>query len=119
MFQGMPSPFGALTVVSIVLLELPFVPTLLAIIGVAWLMVSRVEYPKPRGVLAVAMLGWIVSAMGLLAAWAFDAPGGQLLLQTGCALQVVLGAVIPLFATARRVNTFRDNRREARAAQLP
>ncbi|MEU8350605.1 CDP-diacylglycerol--serine O-phosphatidyltransferase [Streptomyces sp. NPDC048845] len=118
-FQGMPSPFGALTVVSIVLLELPFVPTLLAIIGVAWLMVSRVEYPKPRGLLAVAMLSWIVLAMGLLAAWAFDAPGGQLLLQTGCALQVVLGAVIPLFATARRVNTFRDNRREARAAQLP
>ncbi|MGX1880669.1 CDP-diacylglycerol--serine O-phosphatidyltransferase [Streptomyces sp. NPDC055287] len=119
MFQGMPSPFGALTVVSIVLLELPFIPTLLAIIGVAWLMVSRVEYPKPRGVLAVAMLGWIVGAMGLLAAWAFDAPGGQVLLATGCALQVVLGAVIPLFATARRVNTFRDNRRVARAAQLP
>lgn len=65
------------------------------------------------------MLSWIVSAMALLVAWAFDAPGGQLLLQTGCALQVVTGAVIPLFATARRVNTFRDNRREARAAQLP
>lgn len=119
MFQGMPGPFGALTVVSIVLLELPFVPTLLAIMGVAWLMVSRVEYPKPTGRLAVAMLGWIVASMGLLAAWAFDAPGGELLLQTGCALQVVTGAVIPLFATARRVNTFRDNRREARAAQLP
>ena len=31
--------------------------------------------------------------------------------------------MIPLFATARRVNTFRDNRRESReesrAAQLP
>ncbi|MEV5311979.1 CDP-diacylglycerol--serine O-phosphatidyltransferase [Streptomyces glaucescens] len=119
MFQGMPSPFGALTVVSIVLLELPFEATLLAVLGTAWLMVSRVEYPKPRGPLAVAMLAWIVSAMGLLAAWAFDAPGGQLLLQAGCALQLVLGAVIPLFATARRVNNIRDNRREARAAQLP
>ncbi|GGQ80623.1 CDP-diacylglycerol--serine O-phosphatidyltransferase [Streptomyces flaveolus] len=118
-FQGMPSPFGALTVVSIVLLELPFVATLLAIIGTAWLMVSRVEYPKPRGRLAVAMLSWIVLSMGLLAGWAFDAPSGQLLLQTGCALQLVMGAVIPLFATARRVNNFRDNRREARAAQLP
>ncbi len=122
-FQGMPSPFGALTVVAIVLLELPFLPTLLAIIGVAWLMVSRVEYPKPRGRLAVAMLSWIVLSMGMLAAWALDAPGGQLLLQTGCSLQVVLGAMIPLFATARRVNTFRDNRRESRAesraAQLP
>ncbi len=119
MFQGMPGPFGALTVVAIVLLELPFLPTLLAIIGVAWLMVSRVEYPKPRGRLAVAVLSWIVLSMGLLAAWALDAPGGQLLLQTGCALQIVTGAMIPLFATARRVNTFRDNRREARAAQLP
>ncbi|WP_327352208.1 CDP-diacylglycerol--serine O-phosphatidyltransferase [Streptomyces sp. NBC_01304] len=118
-FQGMPSPFGALTVVSIVLLELPFYATLMAIVGTAWLMVSRVEYPKPRGRLAVAMLSWIVLSIGLLAAWAFDAPGGQLLLQTGCALQLVLGAVIPLFATARRVNNFRDNRREARAAQLP
>ncbi|MER0483850.1 MULTISPECIES: CDP-diacylglycerol--serine O-phosphatidyltransferase [unclassified Streptomyces] len=122
-FQGMPGPFGALTVVAIVLLELPFVPTLLAIVGVAWLMVSRVEYPKPRGRLAVAMLSWIVLSMGMLTAWALDAPGGQLLLQTGCALQVVMGAMIPLFATARRVNTFRDNRRESRAesraAQLP
>ena len=116
MFQGMPGPFGALTVVSIVLLELPFVPTLLAIIGVAWLMVSRVEYPKPRGRLALAMLCWIMASMGLVAAWAFDAPGGELMMQTGCALQVVLGAVIPLFATARRVHTFRDNRREARTA---
>lgn len=101
------------------LLELPFVATLLAILGTAWLMVSRVEYPKPRGRLAVAMLSWIVLSMGLLAGWAFDAPSGQLLLQTGCALQLVMGAVIPLFATARRVNNFRDNRREARAAQLP
>ncbi len=114
-FQGMPSPFGALTVVSIVLLELPFTPTLLAILGVAWLMVSRVEYPKPRGPLAGAMLGWILLSMTLLAAWAFDAPGGELLLQTGCSLQLVLGAVIPLFATARRVNAFRDHRRELRA----
>jgi CDP-diacylglycerol--serine O-phosphatidyltransferase len=121
MFQGMPSPFGAFTVVSIVLLEMPFIPTLLAIIGTAWLMVSRVEYPKPRGVLAVAMLSWIVSAMAMLGAWALEAPGGALLLQTGCVLQLVLGAVIPCFATARRVNMIRDNRREARAAasQLP
>ncbi|MEV6103973.1 CDP-diacylglycerol--serine O-phosphatidyltransferase [Streptomyces sp. NPDC051940] len=116
-FQGMPSPFGALTVVSIVLLELPFVPTLLAIVGVAWLMVSRVEYPKPRGRLAVATLVWIFISMTCLTAWAFDAPGAAALLQTGCALQVVTAATIPLFATARRVNTIRDNRREARAAQ--
>ena len=37
------------------------------------------------------------------------------MLQTGCSLQLVLGAVIPLFAMARRVHAFRDHRREARA----
>ncbi|NGN64668.1 CDP-diacylglycerol--serine O-phosphatidyltransferase [Streptomyces sp. A7024] len=115
-FQGLPSPFGALTVISVVLLELPFIPTLLAIVGVAWLMVSRVEYPKPRGRLALATLIWAAISMGCLASWALDAPGAQLLLQTGCSLQIVMAAVIPLFATARRVNAFRDNRREARAA---
>ncbi len=59
------------------LLELPFWPTLLAIVGVAWLMVSRVEYPKPRGPLAGAMLSWIVLSMALLTAWAFDAPAAS------------------------------------------
>jgi CDP-diacylglycerol--serine O-phosphatidyltransferase len=118
-FQGMPSPFGAMTVISVVLLELPFVPTVVAIVGVAWLMVSRVEYPKPRGRLAVMTLSWIVISMACLAAWAFDVPGGHRLLQTGAALQVLAALLIPLFATTRRVNTIRNNRREARAAQLP
>ncbi|GAA2491072.1 CDP-diacylglycerol--serine O-phosphatidyltransferase [Streptomyces sp. NPDC059506] len=117
-FQGMPSPFGALTVISVVLLQLPFVPTLLAIVGVAWLMVSRVEYPKPRGRLAVAVLAWVAISIGCLTAWTVGAPGGEQLLKTGAALQVILAAVIPLFATARRANAFRVNRRD-RAAQLP
>lgn len=113
-FQGMPSPFGALTVISVVLMDLPFVPTVLAIVGIAWLMVSRVEYPKPRGRLALVTLVWIVISMACLAAWAFDVPGGHRLLQTGAALQIVAAAVIPLFATTRRVNEMRHNRREAR-----
>jgi CDP-diacylglycerol--serine O-phosphatidyltransferase len=113
-FQGMPSPFGAMTVVSLVLLELPFIPTVLAIVGVAWLMVSRVEYPKPRGRLALITFGWTLVSMGCLTAWTLDVPGGHTLLQTGAALQCCAAAVIPCFATTRRVNTFRANRREAR-----
>jgi CDP-diacylglycerol--serine O-phosphatidyltransferase len=81
-------------------------------------MVSRVEYPKPRGRLAVMTLSWIVVSMACLAAWAFDVPGGHRLLQTGAALQILAALLIPLFATTRRVNTIRHNRREARAAQL-
>ncbi|HEY5832529.1 CDP-diacylglycerol--serine O-phosphatidyltransferase [Streptomyces sp.] len=115
-FQGMPSPFGAMTVVSVVLLELPFVPTVAAIVGIAWLMVSRVEYPKPRGRLALITFCWTLVSMGCLAAWALDVPGGHELLQAGCALQCSAAAIIPCFATTRRVNTFWTNRREARAA---
>ncbi len=117
-FQGMPSPFGALTVISVVLLELPFVPTVAAIVGVAWLMVSRVEYPKPRGRLALATLCWIFLSMACLAAWTVDAPGSTALLHMGASFQLVSAALIPLLATARRINTVRDNRREARAAHL-
>jgi len=113
-FQGMPSPFGAMTVVSLVLLELPFALTVVAIVGVAWLMVSRVEYPKPRGRLALITFCWTLVSMGCLAAWSLNVPGGHTLLQTGAALQCCAAAVIPCFATTRRVNTFRANRREAR-----
>ncbi len=74
MFQGMPSPFGALTVVSIVLLELPFFATLLAILGTAWLMVSPWS-TRSRGAVwrrpccRGSSCRWASSA-----AWAFDAP---------------------------------------------
>ncbi|MCL2554722.1 MAG: CDP-diacylglycerol--serine O-phosphatidyltransferase [Actinomycetia bacterium] len=113
-FQGMPSPFGAMTVVSLVLLELPFVPTVIGIVGVAWLMVSRVEYPKPRGRLALVTFCWTIVSMGCLAAWTLGVPGGHQLLQAGCALQCTAAALIPCFATTRRVSTMRAARREAR-----
>jgi CDP-diacylglycerol--serine O-phosphatidyltransferase len=110
MFQGMPIPFAALTVVSVVLLELPFVVTLLAVLGVAWLMVSRVEYPKPTGKLAFATIGWAAINIGCLVAWAADAPGAEILLVTGCTLQLTLAAVLPLFATVRRIGVARNMR---------
>jgi CDP-diacylglycerol--serine O-phosphatidyltransferase len=57
-------------------------------------------------------------SMGCLTAWTLDVPGGHQLLQTGAALQCVAAAVIPCFATTRRVNTIRANRREARTTAL-
>ena len=33
---------------------------LAGIFAVAWLMVSRIEYPKPKGQLAAIVLGWIM-----------------------------------------------------------
>jgi CDP-diacylglycerol--serine O-phosphatidyltransferase len=115
-FQGMPCPMGALTVISIVLLNPPFIPAVLGIVAVAALMVSRVEYPKPHGVLATATLCWIVVSMGCLAAWAMGLPGGHTLLQIGASLQVALALMAPLMVIRRKVGDVRARRAESRAS---
>jgi CDP-diacylglycerol--serine O-phosphatidyltransferase len=114
-FQGMPCPMGAMTVISIVLLNPPFIPAVLGIVAVAALMVSKVEYPKPHGVLATATLCWIVVSMGCLAAWATGVPGGHLLLQIGASLQVSLALMAPLMVIRRKVGDVRARRAESRA----
>ncbi|MGW5096227.1 CDP-diacylglycerol--serine O-phosphatidyltransferase [Streptomyces nodosus] len=110
MFQGMPIPFAALTVVSVVLLQLPSPITLLVVVGVAWLMVSRVQYPKPVGKMAVATIVWGTVNIGCLAAWVTNVAGAETLLVTGCTLQVALAAGLPLFAAGRRINAMRYGR---------
>jgi len=115
-FQGMPCPMGALTVISIVLLNPPFVPAVIGIVAVAALMVSRVEYPKPHGALATATLCWIVVSMGCLAAWATGVPGGATLLKVGATLQVTLALMAPLMVLRRKVGDVRARRAESRAS---
>ncbi|MEV7027775.1 CDP-alcohol phosphatidyltransferase family protein [Kitasatospora sp. NPDC093558] len=102
-FQGMPCPMGAMTVIAIVLLDPPFLPGLLAIFGAAYLMVSRIEYPKPQGLLATATLCWIVVSIGCLAAWATGLPGGNALLHVGAFAQIALAAMAPLLVIRRKV----------------
>lgn len=102
-FQGMPCPMGAMTVIAIVLLDPPFLAGLLAIFGVAYLMVSQVEYPKPQGLLATATLGWIVVSIGCLAAWATGLPGGDVLMHVGAVAQIALAAMAPLLVIRRKV----------------
>jgi CDP-diacylglycerol--serine O-phosphatidyltransferase len=115
-FQGMPSPMGAMTVISIVLLNPQFVLGAVGIVAVSALMVSQVEYPKPQGKLATATLVWIVVSMGCLAAWATGLPGGATLLQIGASLQVTLALMAPLMVIRRKVGDVRAKRAEARSA---
>ncbi|MFJ6215799.1 CDP-alcohol phosphatidyltransferase family protein [Streptomyces sp. NPDC092296] len=103
-FQGMPCPMGAMTVIAIVLLDPPFIPAMIAIFGVAYLMVSRIEYPKPQGLLATATLSWIVVSIGCLGAWAAGVPGGDVLLRVGATAQIALAAMAPLLVIRRKVN---------------
>ncbi|MGE7435393.1 CDP-alcohol phosphatidyltransferase family protein [Kitasatospora sp. NPDC001175] len=102
-FQGMPCPMGAMTVIAIVLLEPPLLLGLLMILGVAYLMVSRIEYPKPQGLLATATLCWIVVSIGCLAAWAAGLPGGDTLMHIGAIAQITLAAMAPLLVIRRKV----------------
>lgn len=114
-FQGLPAPMGGLTVVSIVLLQPPFVPGAVAILCIAALMVSHIEYPKPTGRLAVAVLAWVTVSMGLLAAWTVGLPGGEALVQTGASLQIALAVLVPVAVLVRKLNRGVRNRRAARA----
>lgn len=101
-FTGMPIPMGAMTVVSIVLLNLPFAVAAIGIVSVSALMVSRIEYPKPQGNLAIATMFGIAASVSCLTLWAMDAPGSDWLLQTGASLQIVLALTIPAVTVTRR-----------------
>lgn len=102
-FTGLPSPFGAMAVITVVLLDPPVLVGTGAVLVVAWLMVSRVEYPKPKGRLAYMVLAWILVSVGCLAAWAMDAPAGNTLLYSGSGLVLVLILAIPFYVvTVRR-----------------
>ncbi|NUU22627.1 MAG: CDP-diacylglycerol--serine O-phosphatidyltransferase [Streptomycetaceae bacterium] len=101
-FQGMPIPFGALTVVSIVLLDPPFLVGAAGVLMTAWLMVSRIEYPKPQGKLAILTMLFIAASVSCLTMWATDSPAGDRMLTMGASLQISLAMAIPVAAMTRR-----------------
>ncbi|MGI5289414.1 CDP-diacylglycerol--serine O-phosphatidyltransferase [Nonomuraea polychroma] len=108
-FMGLPIPMGAMTVISIVLLFQPSIWALIAVLGVAWLMVSRIEYPKPKGQLAAVVLGWIMVNVAFLTFWVAWPEGGDLPIKIGASMQIALVAAIPL----RVLFYKREQRREA------
>ncbi|MEV7970620.1 CDP-diacylglycerol--serine O-phosphatidyltransferase [Sphaerisporangium sp. NPDC088356] len=108
-FMGLPIPMGAMTVVSIVLLFEPSYFTVIGVFAVAWLMVSRIEYPKPKGNLAAVVLAWIMVNVACLTIWAADLTGGDLLIQIGASMQIALVSAIPL-----RVLMFKREQRKER-----
>jgi CDP-diacylglycerol--serine O-phosphatidyltransferase len=95
-FCGLPCPMGALTVVSIVLLDPPVIPAALAIAGVAAMMVSRITFPKPHGPSAVLVLLWIAFSVCCLSCYALGVPGADGLIQTCAYMQIILTLVVPL-----------------------
>ncbi|MBB5784000.1 CDP-diacylglycerol--serine O-phosphatidyltransferase [Nonomuraea jabiensis] len=108
-FMGLPIPMGAMTVISIVLLFQPSVWSLLAVLAVAWLMVSRIEYPKPKGQVLAGVLGWIMVNVAFLTFWVAWPEGGDMPIKIGASMQIALVAAIPLRVLLYK----REQRREA------
>ncbi|MFD9945580.1 CDP-diacylglycerol--serine O-phosphatidyltransferase [Nonomuraea sp. NPDC059023] len=108
-FMGLPIPMGCMTVISIVMLFEANIWSLLAVLGVSWLMVSRVEYPKPKGQLAAVVLGWIMVNVAFLTFWVAFPQGGDLPIKIGATMQIALVAAIPL----RMLFYKREQRKEA------
>ncbi|MFG1946694.1 CDP-diacylglycerol--serine O-phosphatidyltransferase [Nonomuraea sp. NPDC048826] len=108
-FMGLPIPMGAMTVISIVLLFKPSVWALLGVLAVAWLMVSRIEYPKPKGQLAAVVLAWIMVNVAFLTFWVAWPEVGDMPIKIGATMQIALVTAIPL----RMIFYKRELRREA------
>ncbi|GAA5067971.1 CDP-diacylglycerol--serine O-phosphatidyltransferase [Thermocatellispora tengchongensis] len=111
-FMGLPIPMGAMTVVAVVLLFQPSPISLAAIFATAWLMVSRIEYPKPKGQLAAIVLAWIMMNVACLTVWAAWPEGGDNLIKVGASMQIALVTAIPL-----RVLMFKRSQRKERREQ--
>lgn len=120
-FTGLPSPFGAMAVIVIVLLDPPLYVGVTAIVVVAWLMISRVEYPKPQGRLAYAALALILGGIAFITAWAVKIPFGDVLLYSGSSLVLFLLLAIPVYVLVTRRHGEEDHEEEAddAAADLP
>ncbi|MEV2277310.1 CDP-alcohol phosphatidyltransferase family protein [Nocardiopsis sp. NPDC049922] len=101
-FTGLPCPFGAMAVVTVVLMDPPLYAGVCAVLLISWLMVSRMEYPKPRGRKIYAVLGSLATGVALMAAWGVGLPAGDVLIYLMSA--VVLGFIvtIPFYVLATR-----------------
>ncbi|MER7133238.1 CDP-diacylglycerol--serine O-phosphatidyltransferase [Streptosporangium saharense] len=117
-FMGLPIPMGAMTVVAIVMLFAPSIWTVLPIFGIAYLMVSRIEYPKPKGNLAAAVLAWMMINVACLTIWAAGLAGGDTLIKVGAIMQIAMVSAIPLRVLMFKREKRREQRRESEFTSL-
>ncbi|WP_306371557.1 CDP-diacylglycerol--serine O-phosphatidyltransferase [Nocardiopsis sp. CC223A] len=101
-FTGLPCPFGAMAVVTVVLLDPPPTIAAVAVLFISWLMVSRIEYPKPRGRKAYMVLGMLGAGVALVVSWGMGLPAGQWLVYLVSALVLLFIVTVPFHVLATR-----------------
>ncbi|MBR8741497.1 CDP-diacylglycerol--serine O-phosphatidyltransferase [Nocardiopsis sp. MG754419] len=107
-FTGLPCPFGAMAVVTIVLLDPPVLVGVAAVLLVSWLMVSRMEYPKPKGRKAYVVLGMLAVGVVLMVAWGLGLPAGDALIYLMSAAVLIFILTIPFYVIATRREALRS-----------
>lgn len=108
-FTGLPSPFAAMAVVTVVLLDPPVYTGLAAVLLISWLMISRMEYPKPRGKKVYVVLAVIAVSVALLSVWALGLPAGDVLIYFMCTMMLLFIVTVPCYVlTTRRTSVERD-----------
>ncbi|MEK6975430.1 MAG: CDP-alcohol phosphatidyltransferase family protein [Candidatus Thermoplasmatota archaeon] len=110
-FSGIPSPAAAVTLLSLVLVEVPAWVLLVSAVYVAFLMVSRIRFPKLRGWYAITSVAILLAVLATFkdadlqrsATWAMLA---------FMALYVIVG---PFYVLAKYGAKFADHDKEATA----
>lgn len=103
-FQGLPTPWGAITIALIVLARIPPTFALPLVVVIAFLMMSNVAYPKSRGrttVLAILMAAAALVMVGVILFF----PDNQPRVLRGTFTFVALAIALLPFLLARRVRT--------------
>ncbi|MBB6119621.1 CDP-alcohol phosphatidyltransferase family protein [Nocardiopsis algeriensis] len=101
-FTGLPCPFGAMAVVTVVLIDPPAPVAIAVVLLISWLMVSRVSYPKPRGRKAYGVLTVLAAGVALVTAWGMGLPAGQAMVYAMSALVLGFVVVVPFLTAAGR-----------------
>ena len=100
-FQGLPTPFAAVTTALLVLAAVPTIPALMVVTLIAFLMMSNVAYPKSRGKATMLALLMVAAALTTMSVILFF-PKGQPPVLRGAFTFVILAISLLPFFLARR-----------------
>lgn len=111
-FQGLPTPWSAVTIALLVLARIPHTFALPVVVVLAFLNMSNVAYPKSRGravIFALLMAGAALTTVVVILFFPADQPR---VLRGSFTFVILAVALLPLFYARGRFRVHRGARRE-------
>ena len=103
-FQGLPTPWCAITIALLILAGVPVAWALPLIVVLAFLMMSNVAYPKSRGKTTILALLMAAAALATVGAILFFPEDQPRVLRGSFTLVALAVAVLPFFYARRRAS---------------